>query len=196
MDHKAIQRVTRAIASRIEANLTPIPTYDGVLIGPPNAANATRSQIVLYPYRLVANASLRNAERVLPPTELGGAPKVYDESLPLDASYLITIGDVSSETPDAQMPLQEVLWESLGRAIQALQGAPFLAGEPVAQENVRLSLEPVTAEEMSRIWSLFPNADYRTSVVYLASPIWLDTRESAPAGPVVDHRHLAGQRIA
>lgn len=37
-----------------------------------------------------------------------------------------------------------------------------------------MTLEPLTTEEASRIWALFPTANYRTSVVYLATPVWID----------------------
>ena len=46
---------------------------------------------------------------------------------------------------------------------------------------VRVSLDPVSTEEMSRIWTLFPTANYRTSVAYVASPVWIDP-DQPPAG--------------
>lgn len=196
MQARAIQLVTRAMARRIEAVLTPIPNFDLVIVGAPNTVKAMRAQVVLFPYRLVANATLRNVERVLPPTNPAGAPIVFEESVPLDIFYLVTTGSVSAEPPDAQVGLQETLWESLGLAIQALQDGPFLVGEGVEGDTVRLSLEPVTAEDLNRVWSLFPNTDYRTSVVYVASPVWIDTRLQAAAGPVVDDRRNVGQRAA
>ena len=39
---------------------------------------------------------------------------------------------------------------------------------------MQVSLEPLSTEEMSRIWTLFPTANYRTSVAYIASPVWID----------------------
>jgi hypothetical protein len=196
MQARAIQLVTRAMARRIEAVLTPIPNFDAVIVGAPSTAKAMRAQIVLFPYRMVASSALRNVERILPPTNPAGAPVVFEESLPLDVFYLVTIGSVSAEPPDAQVGLQETLWESLGRAIQALQDGPFLVGEGVESDTVRLSLEPATAEDLNRIWSLFPNTDYRTSVVYLASPVWIDARLAAVIEPVVDDRQNVGQRAA
>jgi hypothetical protein len=51
----------------------------------------------------------------------------------------------------------------------------------------------LSTDDSSRIWALFPTANYRTSVAYLASPVWIDPpTPEATAGPVVDDRLLAG----
>ena len=64
--------------------------------------------------------------------------------------------------------------ETLGAAMQALQIDPELTGPGVGYETVHVSLDPLTTEETSRIWALFPTANYRTSVAYIASPVWID----------------------
>ncbi|MEH2530783.1 hypothetical protein V1277_002840 [Bradyrhizobium sp. AZCC 1588] len=197
MQARAIQRVTRAMAQRIETKVTAVPGFsDRVIVGPPNSPKAKDALIILFPYRLVASPALRNVERILPPKTPADGPQLFEHALPLDVFYLVTTGSISDEPADAQVGLQETLWESLGLAIQALQDGPFLVGEEVEGDTVRLSLEPVTTEELNRIWSLFPNVDYRTSVVYLASPVWIDALETPVAGPVVDDRRNVGQRAA
>ncbi len=45
---------------------------------------------------------------------------------------------------------------------------------PVGHETINVSLEPLSTEETSRIWTLFPTANYRTSISYVASPVWID----------------------
>ena len=52
----------------------------------------------------------------------------------------------------------------------------------MSQETVHVSLEPLTTEETSRIWALFPTANYRTSVAYLATP-GLDRSAAAARSP-------------
>jgi hypothetical protein len=60
---------------------------------------------------------------------------------------------------------------------------------------VRVSLETLTTEEASRIWSLFPTANYRTSVTYLATPVWIDPEQPpASAARVVQDKLLGGQK--
>ena len=49
------------------------------------------------------------------------------------------------------------------------------------------------SEEMSRIWTLFPTANFRTSVVYLAYPVLIDPALVRTVGPpVIREPHRAG----
>ena len=121
------------------------------------------------------NASLRNREHRVP-SDLPPPPVVvFDNSLPLDLYYLVTVGT----TPGDERG--ERCCETLGGAMQALQLDPELTGPGVGYETVHVSLEPLTTEETSRIWALFPTANYRTSIAYLATP-GLDRSEVAGNG--------------
>jgi Pvc16 N-terminal domain len=75
----------------------------------------------------------------------------------------------------------------------ALNERPLFAGSAVDNEPVRLSLYPGTSDELSRVWALFPDQNYRTSVLYLASPVWIDPDAArAEAPPVVFDRKRTG----
>ena len=77
--------------------------------------------------------------------------------------------------------------------MQALQLEPELTGPAVGYETVHVSLDPLTTEETSRIWALYPSANYRTSVAYLATPVWIDPASPDAAGPpVVQDQLYAG----
>jgi hypothetical protein len=80
---------------------------------------------------------------------------------------------------------EEPLLRVLGFAMQALQSMPEITGAAVNHEAVRLTLEPLTTEETSRIWALFPTANYRTSIAYVASPVWIDPALPPMQAPVV-----------
>jgi hypothetical protein len=184
----AILRVTEALRDRLRVALASSGVPGTVFVGPLDDADASGAALILFLYRIVPNASLRNREhRVaspLPPPPV----LVFNNSLPLDLYYLVTVGT----TPNAS---EEAMLRALGFAMQELQGVPELSGAPVAQETVRVTLEPLTTEEASRIWALFPNANYRTSIAYLATPVWIDPPQpAATAGPVVEDRLLAGQK--
>jgi hypothetical protein len=77
--------------------------------------------------------------------------------------------------------------------MQLLQGASTITGLAVQGDTVRVTLDPVTSEEMSRIWNLFPTRNYRTSVVYLVTPVWIDpVAPLPPAAPVTHEPHRVG----
>jgi hypothetical protein len=187
MKADGILRVTEALRDRLEAALASSGVPGTVFVGPLDDADASGAALILFLYRVVPNPSLRNREHRVPST---GTPPIqtFQNALPLDLYFLVTVGT----TPGAS---EETPLRALGFVIQSIQAAPDLTGASVSQEVVRLSLEPLTTEEASRIWALFPTANYRTSIAYLATPVWIDppSPELAP-GPVVHDELSAGQK--
>ena len=189
MSADIIFKVSQAFRTRLEDALG---GPGKVFVGPLDDPDAKNASLVLFLYRLAPNPSLRNREhRVIsdnPPPEV----IVYDNSLPLTLHYLITVGTgpAGGLLPDDL----ELSW--LGTAMQALNDEPELTDNAFGEEAVRLSLEPVSTEEMSRIWTLFPTANYRTSVAYVATPVWIDPKnQPLTAARVVQDQLLAGSKI-
>ena len=187
MKGNAILRVTEAMRVRLQIALAASGIPGTVFVGPLDDADASGAALILFLYKIVPNPSLRNREhRVassgMPPVQ------VFENALPLDLFYLVTVGTkpgASEETP----------LQALGFVMQALQTAPELTGAVIDHETVRVTLEPLMTEEASRIWALFPNANYRTSIAYLASPLWIDAALPGPvASPVVVDELQAGIR--
>jgi hypothetical protein len=184
MNADALLRVTKALRLRLEQ----VAGVGKVFVGPLDDPDAAGAALVLFLYRIMPNASLRNREhRVasdLPPP----AVVVFANALPLDLYYLVTVGTTPGDAEEAML-------ETLGGAMQSLQLDPVLTGPGVAYEPVHLSLDPLSTEEMSRIWALFPTANYRTSIAYVASPVWIDPRLPAGVGaPVLTDTLKAGAR--
>jgi hypothetical protein len=185
MNADALLRVTKAVRLRLEQ----VAGVGKVFVGPLDDPDAAGAALILFLYRIMPNASLRNREHrvasdVVPPPVV-----VFANSLPLDLYYLVTVGT----TPGGD---EEALLETLGGAMQALQIDPELVGPGVGYETVHVSLDPLTTEETSRIWALFPTANYRTSIAYLASPVWIDPKVPATVGaPVVKDSLDVGARV-
>jgi hypothetical protein len=176
----AIQRVTKALQDLLSSVIGP------VYVGPLDDPQAAGAKAVLFLYRVAVNPDLRNSTRVLPSAILGDPPIVYEGSLPLDLFYLLTAGD-------AKVGGELTSLGTLGQAMQVLQSVPNLTGLPVEGETVRVTVDPISSEEMSRIWALFPTANYRTSIVYLATPVWIDPVAPALVGaPVTFEPHRVG----
>lgn len=188
MQANALETVTMAIKERLVAAIG--EDSDKVYVGPLDDSDAKGASLVLFLYRLVPNAELRNTGHSVPNSRPNDPATVYDTALPLDLYYVLTAGD---STSGGELPSLA----KLGQAIQALNAQPNIVGSAVAGETVRLSLCSVSGEELSRIWQLFPQANYRTSVVYLASPVWIDPVEEPEQAPaVVQEPHKMGQRAA
>jgi hypothetical protein len=187
MKEDAILRVTAALRDRLQAALTGSSVPGTVFVGPLDDADSSGAPLILFLYRIVPNATLRNGERRVASDNVPQVD-VFQNSLPLDLYYLVTVGT----TPGSS---EETLLRALGLAMQALQLSPEITGPGINHETIRLTLEPLTTEEASRIWALFPTANYRTSVAYLASPVWIDPPQPEPtAAPVVDDGLFAGTK--
>jgi hypothetical protein len=185
----AIYNVTQALRERLQQALQDAMDPGNVFVGPLDDPDAKGASLILFLYRIAPNPSLRNREHVVvsdnPPPEV----IVYDNALPLVLHYLITVGTRTATDEDPLLRL-------LGYAMRTLNDSPDLTGIKVGHETVRVSLEPVSTEDMSRIWTLFPTANYRTSIAYLASPVWIDPKNPpVVAGRVTDDRLDAGQRL-
>jgi len=186
----AIKRVTVALQLRLQAALTAASLGGSVFIGPLDDADAGGAALILFLYRIVPSATLRNREHRVPSNTPPPPVRVFRNALPLDLHYLLTVGT----TPGAS---EEAPLERLGIAMQTLQADPDLTGVDVNQETVHVTLDPLTTEEAGRIWALFPNANYRTSIAYLATPVWIDPRVPEGVGaPVVEDQLLAGHVAA
>jgi hypothetical protein len=184
----SIFQVTMALQGRLQTALKNSPVPGTVFVGPLDDPDAGSAALTLFLYRVVPNASLRNREHRVPSSTTPQVT-VFENALPLDLYYLLTVGT----TPGTS---EEGLLRALGYAMQALQADPDLTGPAVNYETVRVTLEPLTTEEASRIWALFPTANYRTSIAYLATPVWIDPPQAAPvAAPVSEDQLVAGSKV-
>ena len=190
MSANAIVDTSNALKQRLEASLASLSGPPTVYVGPLDDAGASGSALFLFLYRLVPNPNLRNREHtVVAPSPPPPQPRpviVFRNSLPLDLYYLVTVGSSSAYS-------EETLLNALGLAMQGIQSDPDLI---IRDQTVHVTPEPLSTEEASRIWNLFPTANYRTSIAYLATPVWIDPVEEPPLGhPVVEDRVLAGSKI-
>lgn len=157
---------------------------DSVFIGPPVPGPATARPVSLFLFHVEPNREMRNQPRAIAGS---GSDPVPQNALALDLRYLISVfrqGGAAATSPN------ELL--ALGQVIAGLQSAPGIGQALVAGQQVRLTPEPYPMEEMSRIWGLFPNAVYATSMVYLASPVFVDANEFQRGAPVVSRRLDSG----
>ncbi|QWW71222.1 DUF4255 domain-containing protein [Rhizobium sp. WYJ-E13] len=187
MSANAIFSVTQALRARLEASLLNLDNGT-VFVGPLDDPDAKGASLILFLYRIVPNATLRNHTHQVISSTPGMEVITYENSLPLTLHYLITVGtrDGSSEDPMLRL---------LGHAMRALNDDPELAGVRVGNEIAQVSIEPLSTEEMSRIWTLFPTANYRTSVGYVVTPVWIDPRDPpVVARRVTEHSLVAGAR--
>jgi hypothetical protein len=179
MSADAIFRVTQALKVRLQQALAAAGDPGAVFIGPLDDPDAQGASLILFLYRIALNASLRNLDHLVPSDS--PPPPVLDltNSLPLELHFLLTVGTRPGSG-------EEPLLKTLGLAMRALNLETELSGPAVSHETINISFEPLSTEETSRIWTLFPTTNYRTSIGYVASPVWIDPPQPAvPAARVL-----------
>jgi Pvc16 N-terminal domain len=181
----AIQLATEALKGLLETTLG----AGEIFVGPPTEQAAAAASASLFLYHLVPNAELRNEPHL--EGLRSGAPGDPGErnSIPFDLRYLITV--FRPATPDGGGSPVELL--RLGQIIQTLHASPVLTGARLPGQTARLTPDPVSMEEISRVWGLFPETSYRTSVVYLATPVFVDA-PPVQGGPRVRETHRRAGR--
>jgi len=142
--------------------------------------STTGNQLNLFLYQVLPDAALRNQEvpRRAKPGETGYPP------LPLVLYYLLTAYSDDEDDTNAH--------RLLGEAMGVLHDHPLLGAEEIKNatspipeladsdlneqiERVRITLQPLTFEDMSKLWTTF-QTHYRVSAAYQVSVVEIESR--------------------
>lgn len=186
MSAAALFDTTMALARRIR-DATGLEVH----IGSPLRREMGTARVALTLVHIQPNAALRNTPVFRPPPASGPvtAPAAPIAAIPLDLLFLITC--YRQPTPGGVAPPEPGELTSLGQIIRVLHADPIFTGSALPGQDVRLSPEINSPEEMNRIWGLFPEEPFRTSVVYLATPVYVEVGDAA-LYPPVQSRKLDG----
>lgn len=187
----AIAAVTTALRKILDDQIKHELPGATVTTQPLDKVTGATNLINLFLYQTTINPAWRNMDmpRQIKPGETGQPP------LPLNLYYLLTAYGTGDDAPD---PLSHRL---LGRAVSILHDHPVLSSDdiklalPLADqllydlqdqvEHVRIMFQPVSLDEMSKLWTTF-QAKYRISVAYQVSVVLIEsTRASRAPLPVL-----------
>jgi hypothetical protein len=150
-----------------------------------SAPNADQARLSLYLYQVTPNAHINNH-----PMIAAGPGRQQHPPLSLNLYYLLT--------PVCQMPEDNLV--VLGRCAQILAAnatiqAAFLDSwlRPDPPE-VRVTINPVSLEELTRIWNAFSEA-YRLSMCYVVQAVSIDSAQAPQEEPPVSERLLDMHQI-
>ena len=174
-DSLAIAAVTSALRQRLQRTLDASLPGTRVTIRPPDKArdSQTGNQVNLFLFQTSPNASWRNV--AMEPAGPGG---LRQPPLALNLLYLMSAHGRDDDDPE---PFSHRL---LGEAMRVLHEQPVLdlaeLGPAPAGgvDRVRVTLQPLSLEEMTKLWTIF-QTPYRLSVVYEATVVLIDR---APEG--------------
>ena len=176
MTSQAIQATLTALQRRLRLALANGGAPANVYIGPPDDDTAKAADLTILLIRVAPSATLRNAERRLPPAN-GGPARVMANATPLDLHLLLTVASPTGGEPASL--------GTLGTVVQTLADAPVLGPDEVPDQEARISLDNISTDELARVWAMFPLTTYRPSLLYIVTPVWIDSAVIAEVGPPV-----------
>lgn len=181
---QAIAAVTTTLHNLLDRALNEDVFGTDVTTRPPDRARdgSIGNQVNLFLYHTEVNASWRN--RDIPGQSQPGQPG--RPPLPLNLYYLVTAyGDGDDEMLAHRL---------LGQAMSVLHDFPLLEGEEIRNaeaaagldsdldlqvERVRIRLQPLTVDEMSRLWTGF-QSQYRVSAAYEVAAVLIESTHPSP----------------
>lgn len=191
---ETLRDVSRTLVDLLRTNL--VDVAGRIALASPKSAGT--NLLTLFLYKVTENPDLKNAEHTTV-AQADGRLLQRPAPLSLDAYYLLTAH--AGEPPD---PLEA--HRALSRAMRVfydngiLHGSLLRADDPstglTADSILRVTLNPITMEDMTRIWSVFPDTPYEISVTYLVTPVAIESAREDAGAPVVDQLHEHGQRGA
>lgn len=195
-----IANVEETLITLLRNNLEDLVVNPNEQIVPLSPADVAEQQIrlTLFLYSVVETPSLRNE-----PFPSSSSTESRFPPLSLDLYYMLTcypsetINDLTDRTLDTRL--------ILGRAMRVFYDNGILSGTILqgdlaeTQEELRITLNPITVEDLTRIWSVFPDTPYRTSISYLVTPVRIRSERLARAQRVVskqtDHDRIFPKKV-
>ena len=174
--------ISRLLRDRME-DLVP------VTIAPPDVivAGVSGKRLNVYLYQITENCNLKN--QGIPGQ---GPPGAYGHPpLSLDLHYLLTAHGAADTASNADIEAQLVLGDAMRvlhdfsivtDSLQITRSAVGAVGDPILDpslrnqlEEVKIALEPVTLEDLAKLWTALPQASFRRSVAYLVSVVQIES---------------------
>ena len=199
-DFRAFAAVSKTLQTLLLDRMeTSTPT---VTIAPPDVGVSEEKRVNLYLFQATENGYLKNQE--IPGQ---GHPSAYGHPpLSLDLHYLMTGYPADETNVDGDLNAQEIL----GDAMRVFHDFPVVTpdlrilrtgnvGDPILDtplleefEQVKITLQPVTLDDFSKIWTSLPKGNFRRSVVYHVSTVQIESkRERVSPRPVAERRVFA-----
>ena len=152
------------------------------LLSPSDAAGKD-VRLTLYLYSVIETPSLKNEPRQFMTAKEARQPPLF-----LDLYFMLTCYPKGEDDLDKRSHEDR---QVLGWAMRVFYDNGILKGSVLkgdlegTGEELRLSLNPINLEDLTRIWSVFPDTPYRTSVSYLVTPASVQSLRTASSQRVL-----------
>ena len=171
-NYTAIGDLSNTVLKLLQNNIKEIPA-DNITLGIPEESSTAK--VSLYLYRVEENAYLKNQE------SSGYSDSILSTPLVLDLYYLLTVY-LNGASESSQVSDMHVV---LGRAMQTLhdnavlKGSILQGGLKSSNCEFRITQNPISFEELTKILTAFPDNTQKVSTAYIVSPVFIDSARSS-----------------
>lgn len=189
-DYTVIADLGDSLVSLLYSELHADPQISGLidssdrisLESPADLENNNSVRLSMYLYRILESPYMKNR---FPLEGTGG--KLRKPPLTLDLYYLLT--PMVGTPREQQIVLGKTMQTLYDRAI--LGGADLSGSLGASGDEVRLVLNPVSLEELTRVWQAL-EIPYRLSVCYIARVMIVDSEQQQFVQPIVSSKITYG----
>ncbi len=173
-EYTMIADVGETLIRLLRDNMSDLVNQDSIVLLSPADVEGQNIRLTVFLYSVTENSYLRNRE-VVPeyPDHLQYPP------LTIDLHYMLTTY-ASAQIPDlTERTLEE--HRLLGRAMSVLYDNAILSGSALqgklagSSDELRITLEDLSLDDLNKIWTSFPNSHYHPSVGYLVTPVAIES---------------------
>lgn len=189
----AIRDVSETLINLLQAQLSAIvPLAGQIALVSPAEASQSGARLTLFLYSIAPSPALRN-ELEIPGNTIDGEPV----SLPLDLYYLLTAFSPPQDPTDRSLDSQLLLGQAMRVFFEnGILTGSVLRGNLPLDDELRVSLHPIGVEDLTRIWSVFPETILTSSASYLVTPVRLRSTTTPGGQRVVARRTDTDHMIA
>lgn len=193
----AIATVTAALRQTLQTAVGVDVPGSTVTTQRPDAPTNAVPHVNIYLYQVTPNAAWRNADL---PTRRTDGRLVQRPQAALNLHYLLTFyGDEDRLEPQRllgsavrtlhTMPIitRQVIRETIANPLFSFLASSNLADEV---ELVKLTPTPLSTEELSKLWSVFPQTPYALSIAYQGTVVLIESEETPQKALPVRERSL------
>ena len=189
---QTIKDVSKTLLDLLKTNLP------GVAIDLLSPKHPGSNRLTLFLYKVLENPDFKNAPNPTSTRAIDGKLVETRAPLTLDLYYLLTAHSGNANLMEAHTALSRAMRVFYDNGV--LQGSLLRADDPskglTTDATLRITLNPISMEDMTRIWSVFPDTPYEISVTYLVTPVVVESTRVQESAPVMDQFHEHGHRGA
>jgi hypothetical protein len=181
----AIADVGETLIELLRDRMDDLVSSSSIVLGSPGEISAQESpRLCLFLYQVLESASLKNQKML----NVNSTTMQYPP-LTLDLFYMLTCYGATQNDRTVQSMEEHTI---LGRAMNVLSDNAVLRGSALkgslegTDEEFRVTLNPVSLDELDRLWNSFNDKSFKLSICYIVSPVRIDSTRMVEAKRVLE----------